>query len=93
MYLVFIPILMIFIMEEYINALEYDIAVLDSAPTEYLFSHGQLLVMHLPGLSNVKAVAEKYDGAMSIETRGDVFVLRGLLISPRHPEGSSRQSG
>ncbi|MCI9232366.1 MAG: ATP-binding protein, partial [Lachnospiraceae bacterium] len=43
------------------------------------------------GLSNVKAVAEKYGGAMSVETRGDAFVLHVLLIIPRHPEGISRQ--
>ena len=43
------------------------------------------------GLSNVKKVAEKYGGAMSIETQGDVFVLHVLLIIPQHPESSPQQ--
>ena len=43
------------------------------------------------GLSNIKAVAEKYGGAMSIETQGNVFVLQVLLIIPRHPESISQQ--
>ena len=43
------------------------------------------------GLSNVKKVAEKYGGAMSIETRGDVFILQVLLIIPQHPESISQQ--
>ncbi|MDE7352121.1 MAG: GHKL domain-containing protein [Acetatifactor sp.] len=43
------------------------------------------------GLSNVKKVAEKYGGAMSIETREDVFVLHVLLIIPRHPEDIPQQ--
>ena len=43
------------------------------------------------GLSNVKSVAEKYGGAMSIETRGNVFVLHVLLIIPRHSEGILQQ--
>ncbi len=60
MYLVFIPILMIFIMGEYINALEYDFAVLESAPTEYLFSHGQLLFMHLLGLASLFCILFSY---------------------------------
>ena len=43
------------------------------------------------GLSNVKSVAEKYGGAMSIETRGNAFVLHVLLIIPRHSEGIPQQ--
>ena len=43
------------------------------------------------GLSNIKAVAEKYSGAMSIETREDVFVLQVLLVIPQHPECISQQ--
>ena len=34
------------------------------------------------GLSNVKAVAEKYGGTMSIETQDNAFVLHVLLIIP-----------
>ncbi|MCI8637661.1 MAG: GHKL domain-containing protein [Coprococcus sp.] len=44
------------------------------------------------GLSNIKTVAEKYDGAMSAEMRGNVFVLQVLLILPRHSEGVSQQT-
>ena len=43
------------------------------------------------GLSNIKAVAEKYSGAMSIETRENVFVLQVLLVIPQHPECISQQ--
>ena len=43
------------------------------------------------GLSNVKKVAEKYGGAMSIETQENVFVLHVLLIIPQHPENSTQQ--
>ena len=43
------------------------------------------------GLSNVNAVAEKYGGAMSIETQGNVFVLHVLLIISQHPEGIPQQ--
>ena len=39
------------------------------------------------GLSNVKKVAEKYGGAMSIETQENRFVLHVLLILSQHPEG------
>ena len=43
------------------------------------------------GLSNVKTVAEKYSGAMSIETKEDVFILHVLLIIPQHSEGILQQ--
>ena len=36
------------------------------------------------GLTNVKAVAEKYHGAMSIKTQGTTFLLSVLLIIPQH---------
>ena len=45
------------------------------------------------GLSNVKKVAEKYDGAMSIETQEDIFILHVLLVIPQHPDDSSPQMG
>lgn len=38
------------------------------------------------GLSNIKAVAEKYGGAMRTEAQGDVFTLRVLLIVPQNSE-------
>lgn len=34
------------------------------------------------GLSNIKAVTEKYHGAMSIKTTGAAFILNALLIIP-----------
>ena len=43
------------------------------------------------GLSNVKKVAEKYGGAMSIETQENIFVLHVLLIISQHPEGIPQQ--
>ena len=48
--------------------------------------HGKGVFKKGTGLSNVKAVAEKYGGTMSAEAQGDVFVLHVLLIIPRHPE-------
>lgn len=36
------------------------------------------------GLSNIKAVTEKYHGAMSVKTQGGVFILNVLLIIPQH---------
>lgn len=45
------------------------------------------------GLSNIKAVAEKYHGAVSTKTRGGVFVLSVLLIIPQHQESILRQIG
>jgi len=43
------------------------------------------------GLSNVKKVAEKYDGAMSIETRENRFILHVLLVIPQHPDDIPQQ--
>ena len=43
------------------------------------------------GLSNVKKAAEKYGGAMSIETPENKFVLHVLLIISQHPEGIPQQ--
>ena len=53
--------------------------------------HGKGAFKKGTGLSNVKKVAEKYGGAMSIETRGNVFILQVLLIIPQHPESISHQ--
>ena len=38
------------------------------------------------GLSNIKRVAEKYNGAMSVKTQGKVFLLHVLLIIPQCQE-------
>lgn len=43
------------------------------------------------GLSNIKAVAEKYHGAMSVKTHGTVFILHVLLIIPQHSEDIPQQ--
>nr|WP_305139192.1 ATP-binding protein [uncultured Schaedlerella sp.] len=43
------------------------------------------------GLSNVKKAAEKYGGAMSIETPENKFVLHVLLIISQHPGGIPQQ--
>ena len=53
--------------------------------------HGKGTFKKGTGLSNVNAVAEKYGGAMSIETKEHVFVLHVLLIISQHPEGIPRQ--
>ncbi len=53
--------------------------------------HGKSAFKKGTGLSNVKKVAEKYGGAMSIETQEHVFVLHVLLIIPQHPENSTQQ--
>ena len=53
--------------------------------------HGKSTFKKGTGLSNVKKVAEKYGGAMSIETQENVFVLHVLLIIPQHPESSTQQ--
>jgi len=43
------------------------------------------------GLANIKAVAEKYHGAMEIRTDGGIFALSVLLIIPQQSESISRQ--
>ena len=45
------------------------------------------------GLSNIRAVTEKYQGAMSIKTQGGSFILSVLLVIPRHTESIPRQIG
>lgn len=44
------------------------------------------------GLSNIKSVAEKYNGAMSISARGNTFSLSVLLIIPQHSQSILRQN-
>ncbi len=43
------------------------------------------------GLSNIKAVVEKYHGAVNMRTDGDMFVLSILLIIPRQSDDISQQ--
>lgn len=52
---------------------------------------GNGIIQKGTGLANIKAVAEKYHGAMSIKTQGTVFILHVLLIIPQHPESISQQ--
>ena len=53
--------------------------------------HGKGAFKKGTGLSNVKKAAEKYGGAMSIETQENKFVLHVLLILSQHPEGIPQQ--
>jgi len=43
------------------------------------------------GLSNIKATAEKYHGAMEIQTEGEIFTLSVLLIIPQQSDDISQQ--
>lgn len=45
------------------------------------------------GLANIEAIAEKYQGAMSIKTEDASFLLSVLLVIPRQPESIPRQNG
>ena len=63
MFLVFIPILMIFIMSEYINMLSFDyqfVVLEEDGSFEYLLSHWQLLAMHLLGLLSLFCILFSY---------------------------------
>ena len=63
MFLVFIPILMIFIMSEYINTLSFDyqyVVFEEDGSFEYLLSHWQLLAMHLLGLLSLFCILFSY---------------------------------
>ena len=53
--------------------------------------HGKGTFKKGTGLSNVRKVAERYGGAMSIDTQKNVFVLHVLLITPQHPESRPQQ--
>ncbi len=53
--------------------------------------HGKGALKKGTGLSNIKKVAEKYGGAMSIETQENRFVLHVLLILSQHPEDIPQQ--
>ena len=63
MFLVFIPILMIFIMSEYINMIEFEFQVqilAEDEPFEYLLNHWQLLAMHFLGLVSLFCILFSY---------------------------------
>ena len=63
MFLVFIPILMIFIMSEYINMIEFEFQVqilAEEGPSEYLLNHWQLLAMYFLGLVSLFCILFSY---------------------------------
>ena len=63
MFLIFVPILMIFIMSNYINAIEYDFQFeisVDKGPAEHFFSHGQMLAMYFLGLASLFCILFSY---------------------------------
>ena len=63
MFLIFIPILMIFIMSEYVNVIEFEFRyeiLVEDGPSEYLFNHWQLLAMHLLGLASLFCILFSY---------------------------------
>ncbi len=63
MFLIFVPILMIFIMSNYIKAIEYDLQfeiLVDKGPAEHLFSHGQMLSMYFLGLASLFCILFSY---------------------------------
>ena len=63
MFLVFIPILMIFIMSEYINKIEFEFQIqilAEDGSFEYLFNHWQLLAMHFLGLVSLFCILFSY---------------------------------
>lgn len=55
--------------------------------------HGKGLAGRGTGLSNIKMVAEKYQGAMSVKTQGSSFILSVLLVIPQQTESIPRQIG
>lgn len=44
------------------------------------------------GIANIKAVTEKYQGAMDIKTDGKVFILSVLFIIPQHSDDIPQQT-
>ena len=63
MFLIIIPILMIFIMSEYINVIEFEFqyeVLEEGGPSGYLLSHWQMLVMHLLGLASLFCILFSY---------------------------------
>ena len=63
MFLIFVPILMIFIMSNYIGAIEYDFQfeiLVDKGPATHFFSHGQMLAMYFLGLASLFCILFSY---------------------------------
>ena len=62
-FLIFIPVLMIFIMSKYISAIEFDVQfeiLTDKGPAEHIFSHGQMLAMYFLGLASLFCILFSY---------------------------------
>lgn len=62
MYLVFIPLLMIFIMDEYINSVVYgwEVVIEEDGTMEYLINHWQLLIIQILGISSLFCILFAY---------------------------------
>ena len=45
------------------------------------------------GIANIRTAAEKYQGAIEIQTEGEKYAISILLIIPRQSESISRQAG
>ena len=55
--------------------------------------YGRKMIQSGTGLRNIRAVVEKYQGAMEIRTEGEKFVLSLLVIIPQQSESIPRQMG
>lgn len=53
---------------------------------------GKKAVKRGTGITNIKAVAEKYGGAMNIQTEGNVFALSVLFVIPQHSDNILQQT-
>lgn len=61
MYLVFIPLLLIFIMDEYINSVIYGWEIIkDDGTSEYLINHWSLFIIQLLGISSLFCILFAY---------------------------------
>ena len=78
MFLIFVPILMIFIMSNYINAIEYDFQfeiLADKGPAGHFFSHGQMLAMYFLGLASLFCILFFYKKLQQSFRLGTEFSL------------------
>ncbi len=61
MFLVIIPVLMIFIMSEYISVVEFQYEIyMDDGPSGYLLNRGQMIVMYFLGLASLFCILFSY---------------------------------
>lgn len=54
---------------------------------------GRRMICSGTGLANIRAVVEKYQGAMEIQTEGEKYVLSILMIIPQQSGSISQQAG